>query len=208
MPTTLLCLHGFTMHGAGLRRSFGPLQERLGESVELVFPDAPGVASEESVAGLAAYLGGWRAAAPHLEWWNASEDRSVYHGWEASREALRREAERHSQIAVLGFSQGAGVAAALAGEARRGAFPPLRFVVLVAGFAPRAADIAPLFDPALEVPSLHIYGDADPFAKYAPGLAECFAPATRRVVNWPGPHAMPQRGPAAEALVEFVHAHA
>lgn len=208
MPTALLCLHGFTMHGAGLRRIMTGIAARLEDSVELVFPDAPHTASEESVRGLAAHLGGWRAAAPHLEWWNASKDGLTYEGWDASREVLRKEAARHPAVGVLGFSQGAGVAAAIAGEARRGTFPELDFAILIAGFAPRAVDIAPLLEPPLPLPSLHIWGDADPFAKHSPRLATHFAEESRQVVNWAGPHAIPQRGPAADALVEFVRAHA
>jgi predicted esterase len=207
VPTALLCLHGFTMHGAGLRRIMAEIEMRLADSVELVFPDAPHTASEESVRGLAAHLGGWRAAAPHLEWWNASDAGQTYRGWNASRELLRKEAARHAAVGVLGFSQGAAVAAAVAGEARRGSFPPLDFAILIAGFAPRASAIAPLFEPPLPLPSLHIWGTADPFAKHGPGLVSVFEEESRQVVNWAGPHAIPQQGPAADALVEFVRTH-
>jgi pimeloyl-ACP methyl ester carboxylesterase len=208
MRSALLSLHGFTMNGSGLRRILGGLEARLAESVELVFPDAPHTASEASVAALAERMGGPRAAPPNLEWWNSSDDGRNYQGWQASRDRLRQEVERHPAAGLLGFSQGAAVAAAIAALSCQGAFPPLRFVVLVAGFTPRALDLQPFFATPLELPSLHVWGEADAFAKHGPGLAERFDSRTRQVVTWPGGHNVPTRGNAADVLVEFVRSHA
>lgn len=38
---------------------------------------------------------------------------------------------------------------------------PLRFAVLFAGVRPRPADVCSLFDEPLDVPSLHVIGEAD-----------------------------------------------
>jgi pimeloyl-ACP methyl ester carboxylesterase len=207
MRTALLSLHGFTMNGPSLRRHLGELQARLAAHVDLVFPDAPHTASEASVAGLLTRMGGTRAPPPPLQWWNASDDGREYQGWQATRESLRQEVLRHPAAGLLGFSQGAAVAAALAALACRGAFPAVRFVVLVAGFAPRSAELLPLFDEPLTIPSLHIWGEDDALAKYGPGLAAKFSTLTRRIVTWKGPHAVPARGEAADAIVEFVRSH-
>lgn len=192
------------MHGASLRRLFGELEPRLSALVELSFPDAPHAASPASVDTLMARFGGLRPAPPHRQWWNASEDGLTYQGWEATRDHLRREVERHPRVGLLGFSQGAGVAAAIAALSCRGDFPPLAFVISIAGFTPRSSALAPLFQPPLELPSLHIWGEQDPFAKHGPGLAGCFAPKERRVVTWSGSHSIPTQGDAADALSEFV----
>jgi len=215
------------MNGAGLRHMMEELEPRLSDLLDLQYPDAPHVASEASVAGIAALMGGFRPKPPNRQWWNASDDGLTYHGWEQTRDDLRATAQRlvsaqrsvtaerqldtaqpQHGLALLGFSQGAAVAAALAALSRRGDLPPLRFVVLVAGFAPRAHDIEPLFDAPLEIPSLHVWGDADPFAKHGPRLLERFSPNTRQVLNWAGRHTIPTCGAAAETIAEFMRRHA
>ena len=208
MRTTLLCLHGFTMNAAGLRYMLADLEPRLADVVDFVYPSAPHTASEESVAGLAAALGGFRQKPPNLQWWNASEDGLTYLGWNESREFLAREVARYPRVAVFGFSQGAAVAAALAAASARGEFPRLDFVVLCAGFAARARDIAATFSSPVPVPSLHVWGAADTFAKHAPALLERFDPATREELRWEGRHLVPTSGPPADALVDFIRRHA
>jgi predicted esterase len=207
MRTALLALHGFTMNGPSLRRHLGELAARLADHVDLVFPDAPHTASEASVLGLLKRMGGTRAPAPQLQWWNAGDDGREYQGWQVTRDSLRQEVLRYPAAGLLGFSQGAAVAAAVAALASRGAFPALRFVVLVAGFAPRSAELQPFFDEPLTLPSLHIWGEEDAFAKHGPALASKFSTLTRRIVTWKGPHAVPARGEAANAIVEFVRSH-
>lgn len=221
VSTTLISLHGFTMNGAGLRHMLAELEPRLSDLLDFEYPDAPHLASEASVAGIASLMGGFRPKPPNRQWWNASDDGLTYDGWNETRDGLRATAQhiatarqqsesahpRHG-VALLGFSQGAAVAAALAALSLRGQFPPLRFVVLVAGFAPRARDIEPLFDSPIEVPSLHVWGHADPFAKHGPKLLERFAPHTRQVLEWAGRHVVPTSHGAGDALVEFMRRHA
>jgi len=58
------------------------------------------------------------------------------------------------------------------------------------------------------VPSLHVLGDADPFAKHGPALFERFDPETRQLLRWPGRHLVPSEGAAADAIIEFALQHA
>lgn len=207
MRTALVSLHGFTLNGAVLRRLLGDLEPRLSEHVDLHFPDAPHTASQASVAALQRRMGSTPSTPPHLEWWNASDDGRAYQGWQASVELLRAEVRRYPSVALFGFSQGAAVAAALAALACHGAFPALRCVVLIAGFAPRSSELLPFFDTPISLPSLHVWGEADAFSKHAPLLESKFSSLTRRVVTWPGAHRVPTRGAAADAIVEFVRSH-
>lgn len=204
MRITLLMLHGFTMNAAGLRHMSAGLEPRLADRIDFVYLDAPHTASEVSVAGLASLMGGVRPKPPNRQWWNASDDGNTYHGWSTTRDMLARELSRHSDVAVLGFSQGAAVAAALAAASSRGELPPLRFVVLIAGFTPRARDIAPLFAEPVRVPSAHVWGTSDRFAGQSPQLVERFDGATRRVLTWPGRHVVPSSGSAGDALVSLI----
>jgi predicted esterase len=197
-------LHGFTMNGAGLRHMCAPLEPRLADQVDFIYPDAPHAASDVSVAGLASLMGGVRPKPPNLQWWNASDDGFTYHGWSTTRDALANEVSRHAEVALLGFSQGAAVAAALAAASSRGQFPKLRFVVLIAGFTPRAHDIAPLFAEPVSVPSVHVWGEADRFAAHSPELAERFDVGTRHVLTWPGRHVVPSAGSVSDDLIELI----
>lgn len=180
------------------------LEPRLTDLVDVVYPNAPHTASDASVLGLASLMGGFRAKPPNLEWWNASDDGRSYRGWPASLEQLRTRIHPGARTALLGFSQGAAVAAALAALSQAGAFPPLACVVLVAGFPPRADELAPHFATPLAVPSLHVWDPADPFAKYSPALFERFAETSRERLLWAGRHAVPAEPPEADALVDFI----
>jgi pimeloyl-ACP methyl ester carboxylesterase len=208
MRTTLLGLHGFTMNGLALRRMLGALEPRLAEHVELSFADAPHAASEASVTNLVRRMGGSPSPPPNLEWWNSSEDGRQYQGWAETRAQLSALLQQRPSVGLLGFSQGAAVAAALSAVAQRGSMPSLGFVVLIGGFPPRAAELLPLFEEPLTMPSLHIWGEADPLAKHAALLVNKFSTLSRRVVTWPGPHSIPTRGEAADAIVDFVREHA
>jgi predicted esterase len=208
VKTTLIALHGFTMNAAGLRHMQSSLEARLADAVDVVYVDAPHEASEASVAGLASLMGGLRPKPPNLQWWNASDDGLTYEGWHETRNRLEAEVRRHPAVGLLGFSQGAAVAASLAAASSRGQFPSLDFVVLIAGFTPRAPEIASLFSEPVRVPSLHVWGEADPFARHAPALYQRFDPATREVLTWPGRHVVPSEGTPADALVAFVRRQA
>lgn len=198
MTTTILALHGFTWNGAVLQAELEPLLTGLGK---LVCLDAPHQCSPGSVDRLYERLGGPRRPPPHLCWWDASDDGREYRGWPESRERLRAALAKHAPAVLLGFSQGAIAAAAMA-ALRETAGP--RAVVLIGGTPPRADDIAPLFAEPIRLPSLHVWGERDPFAPGAAALAEHFDPATRTVAVWPGSHTIPKDGAAAAAIVEFL----
>ncbi len=205
MPTTLLAFHGYTLNGARMRAQMGALVEALAPHVDLVFPDGPHTCDPAAVDRLYQAWDTPRLPPPHLSWWDATDDGQTYRGFEQTMDAVRALAADASELAVLGFSQGAMLAAAIAAQSSAGTFPPLRFAVLIAGRKPRAAALQPLFEEPVRVPSLHVLGDADRLTgAHGPALAERFDPGTREVHRWPGPHMIPTRGPAAAAIVDFV----
>ena len=142
---------------------------------------------------------------PHRCWWDASDDGSEYRGWEVSLEQLRALCDRPGRVGLLGFSQGAIASTALAALHEHTQFPRLDFAILIAGRTPRANVFAPLLAAALRLPSLHIWGERDMGAAEAcPALVEAFDAQSRQVVTWPGPHTVPERGPAADAIVSWI----
>jgi predicted esterase len=203
----MLAFHGFTLNGSEMRAQLGPLVQALAPYVELMCPDAPHPCTPDSVDRLYAL---WRSPPrppPHLSWWDATDDGSVYQGWEETREQVGELVRRHEPVGVLGFSQGAMLAAVVAAMSMSGEVPPLRFAVLIAGRVPRALALKPLFERPIDVPSLHVWGERDPLAQSgAPDLVERFTAVGREVAPWSGPHKVPTPadGAPADSIVDFV----
>lgn len=208
MSSTLIALHGFTQNGSIMRASLAPLAARLPD-VTVECPDGPNPCSATSVERMHALLGG-TPEPPHRCWFDATDDGREYRGFETTKAELARLIESRSsgRVGLLGFSQGAICGASLAALSAHGRFPKLDFVVLVAGRVPRSDEVAPLLERPLPIPSLHIRGERDPIAKgHVEALVEHFDPATRTYVLWPGPHVVPTRGEAADAIVRFIEAN-
>lgn len=205
MALTLIALHGFTLNGALMRETLSPLSARLPADVVVECPDGPRECSEQSV-GRMQQLFGVATPAPHRCWFDSSDDGLEYRGFDLTRQTVAGLVESSpGPVGLLGFSQGAICAAALSALSVHGQFPKVSFVVLVAGRTPRAADIAPLFSQPLPLPSLHVWGTRDVITgPHSEALVEHFDAASRQVVQWPGPHTLPTRGAAADALVEFI----
>jgi len=202
--TRLLVLHGFTQNGAALRAHMEPLLARLPDSLELDFPDAPHACSPASVARMHARIGDATPPGPYRCWRDASDDGLQYRGFDETRALLTERASRGPRVGMLGFSQGAIAASAFAALAAHGQFPHLDFVILVAGRTPRAEQLAPLFGEPLALPSLHVCGTRDPMREPSARLAEAFDPGQRETASWMGPHVVPTRGSAADAIASFL----
>jgi predicted esterase len=208
VTTTLLCLHGFSQNGPALREQMQDLLPRLPTALVLDFPDGPHECSPESVERLQRFLRGAHLPPPHRCYWDATDDGRVYRGWEASLDLLRERVRGVQRLGVLGFSQGAGVSAALCALAARHEFPKIEFAVLIAGRRPRADAMQSLFAQPLDTPSLHVWGERDAIAnEHSPILVEHFTASQRQVVQWPGSHNVPTRGPASDVIVDFITAH-
>src|SRR5688500_13950010 len=93
------------------------------------FPDGPHACAPATVRRMESLLGGRTSSPPHRGGWDVSDDRRIHEGWEASRALLGPLLVGPTPVGLIGFSQGAVVAAALAALAERGELPPLRFVV-------------------------------------------------------------------------------
>jgi pimeloyl-ACP methyl ester carboxylesterase len=209
MSHTLLVFHGFTMNGEVMSDALEPLAKALEPHVRLVCLNAPHTCSAASVERMYRGASGLSLPPPHLCWWNASDDGLDYRGWPETRDLVREALDRYAPASVLGFSQGGTLAAAVAALSDSGELPPIRAAVLVAGRKPRAAQLQAAFMEPIAVPSLHVLGEQDTFTgQYCAELVECFSPAERAVVRWPGGHKVPTSGPALDAIARFVLEHA
>jgi fermentation-respiration switch protein FrsA (DUF1100 family) len=140
--------------------------DELASVAELVYLDAPSLAAGD--------FGWWHAV--DAERAPASDDpglggpRRHYEGWARTRDAIVSAFETQGPFdGVLGFSQGAALAALLVGlrapDGGATAKQPLRFdfAIVVSGFACNDRELARLYErsDAYDLPSLHVIGRED-----------------------------------------------
>lgn len=206
---TILAFHGFTLNGERMRAQLGGLFDALSTHADIVCPDAPHVCAEDSVARLYELWQVPRPAPPHLCWWDTTDDGSVYRGWPETLELVRGLLGKEVPSTLLGFSQGAILAAAVAALSAKGELPPLRSVVLLSGRTPRSDVLKPYFTGPIPLPSLHVWGNRDELVvSHGLELVKHFERRSTEICVWRGGHAIPTRGPAAATIVDFVRHHA
>lgn len=169
----LLCLHSFRTSGKIFQEQFkrSGLDTALSDIAELVYVDAPIAATGPPLDDVEPYFD-----PPFYEWWTSTkgaDQKWTYTGWDRSFAAVEEHLQRHGPYdGLLGFSQGAGLAAVLTGLQSRGHLlqdvPAFKCVVLVAGFKSREPLHAPAFEVPIAVPSVHLIGELD--AMRAAGL--------------------------------------
>ncbi|HEY0191789.1 MAG TPA: hypothetical protein VGC42_11760 [Kofleriaceae bacterium] len=193
----LLGLHGYHGSAAGLRGQAAALADAIAPVADLVCVDAPSLASGD------------------FGWWHASQEGAGvrYRGWEKTRDGLAGFCARSGPFdGVLGFSQGAALAALLValGAFDGAAAPRFDFAIAIGGFASRDPGHAAAFEVAggIDVPTLHVIGRRDgivaPRASHA--LASRFRGA--RVVEHDGGHVIPADAGVRAATAEFLDAMA
>jgi fermentation-respiration switch protein FrsA (DUF1100 family) len=178
----ILCLHGYHGSAAILRRQMAPVASALPNDVELVFVDAPSLASGD------------------FGWWHEG-----FRGWERTREWVIELVGREHFDGVFGFSQGAALAGLLAAVAVVEAAPiSFRFVIMVGGFTSAAPQHAALFLRPLHLPSLHVIGRSDVIvpARDSLLLAQRFADPV--IIEHPGGHFIPDDPGITARVTDFV----
>jgi predicted esterase len=200
----ILCLHGFRTNARILQFQCRDVVRLLGGRAEFVFVDAPHAARGKAEPIVEQLFPG----EPLFEWWNKNDETGAYEGLGATIDSVERAcAERGPFDGVLGFSQGACLAATLLerqvddGAAARTAF---RFGIIVSGFVPRDRALRTRFEARREgaaarvaVPVLLCRGAKD---YYPATLAPYFADA--RETEHGGGHELPTRKNAGEAWFE------
>lgn len=163
----ILCLHGFRGTAAILQRQLAAVRDTLESEADLVYLDAPTLATGG--------FGWWRAVTD-----TDSEDaedpgvlglpRTIYKGWKQSLDSIVRTIKDQGPFdGVLGFSQGgalAGIAAALSANKRDShAWSELdfQFALVFGGFPAADPSILEFYptDAGIDIPSLHVIGRSD-----------------------------------------------
>ncbi|RDX53785.1 hypothetical protein OH76DRAFT_1479564 [Lentinus brumalis] len=193
MVKKVLMLHGYAQNANIFSKRMRALRNACGKDVEFVFIDAPHVLvpvdfadafrakpgtsslSDSGAQGTSTDSDSDPALAPRY-WWNLKADpaaRSKTIGVEDSILLLRDVLSKDHYDGILGFSQGAAMAALVAALLEKPNLyppflidgkpphPPVTFCVAAAGFRP----MSPLFDsillPTYSTPTLHILGRTD-----------------------------------------------
>lgn len=222
----ILFLHGGGTNARIFEAQCRALAPRLEPYLRPVFAEAPFASPEPGADVVQVYgdfgaykrwtLGGPDAPEPDAAFtWRAVDG--------ALARALRADDARGATgpvVAVLGFSQGAKVAASLllrqqadpAAAAAALGLPAerctLRFAVLMAGrgplLPPNPEDPAPA-PPRLALPTLHVLGRRDPgLPKHRDLLRNLCAPAAAELIEWDGDHRLPIKTQDVEPVVNAI----
>jgi pimeloyl-ACP methyl ester carboxylesterase len=185
--TRILCLHGYHGSAAILRRQMSPVAAGLPADVELVYVDAPSLASGD------------------FGWWHEG-----FRGWERTRDWMVKLVGLQRYDGVFGFSQGAALAGLLAALCDATPAPaPVSFglAIMVGGFTSTSPQHAQLFKQKLQVPSLHIMGRRDAVIPMPDSqrLAERFAHPV--IIEHDGGHVIPDDAAISTRIAGFVASH-
>ena len=207
-PIRILALHSFRTNRAILEKQLvlaGWHHLLLRDSsASFTFLDAPHLASgpiPDDVKSIP-------TDDPYREWWNANRDPETdawhYDGCDVTLDALEHEWERTGPYdVILGFSQGAAVAALFSGVlASKGKTMP-KCIICISGIRVRDPRFDAVYDGIRDLPSFHVYGLRDPVKVMTNRLVASFA--APEVVQHERGHVVPRLGAQeAEKLVGFL----
>ncbi|KAG7442929.1 FSH1-domain-containing protein [Guyanagaster necrorhizus] len=230
---SILVLHGYAQNASIFSKRLGALRKQCGKDIDLVFVDGPHilqpvdlqfntasvVQSTESTLSAFGASEANNSEDPSLTlrgWYKANHDRTKAIGLEDSLVVLRDILKERKFDGVLGFSQGAALAAFLSallekpeayprflidGEAPH---PPLQFCISVAGFkiADPLSDI--VYNPTYATPTLHVLGRTDIIVteERANGLLK--VSANKRIEGHDGGHFVPSKTSWRKFLVAYL----
>ncbi|KAG7885079.1 hypothetical protein KL938_001336 [Ogataea parapolymorpha] len=191
---TILCLHGYAQNGptfsakaSGIRKALKKIgyhtvfvQGSLKiQKADLPFEVPPSENAEEEFD----YRG----------WWQPNDDYDL----QPALDAVKNYYKEHGPfIGIMGFSQGAGLAAVVCSKyaeiiGQPKASEELKFAILYAGFKLKPQQYQKYYENKIKLPTLHIFGELDTVVSpdRAEALVESCENAT--VLKHPGGHFVP-----------------
>ncbi|XP_075296427.1 esterase OVCA2 [Opisthocomus hoazin] len=203
-PLRLLALHGYRQSERRFRQRTGALRKALRGRAELVAVSAPHLVPGDEDDGGDDPPRGWWFSGPGT--FEAGEAAAAPAGLDESLSAVAAALEERGPFdGLLGFSQGAALAAMVCSLRARGdpRFP-VAFAILVAGFASCAPAHGHFYREPIALPTLHVVGDADAVipAPLSRKLARHFVEPV--VLAHPGGHFVPAAAPQKKAYLDFL----
>ncbi|CAM6017016.1 unnamed protein product [Sphagnum balticum] len=194
----VLCLHGFRQNASGFRGRLSALRKKLKNIADMVFIDAPHelpflyqkhqILSAFDPLQYESQSQGWSRS-----WWRIQEAFSNLGPFDG----------------VLGFSQGAAIAAVLC-QLRSSSNMDFRFVILCSGFPSPVLQHQQLIETGavdgIACPSLHIFGRQDRQIGVCKSkqLVDLFDANTRMIVEHDSGHIIPTKPQYVQQYVQFL----
>ncbi|KAK9448144.1 serine hydrolase FSH [Limtongia smithiae] len=210
----ILFLHGFTQSGTLFYKKTSALRKVLSKNGghTALYPTAPIKLSVPDSADPEerATLQGQGIDDDSYAWWTKDDDRLEYEGidktWEFLTEYIRTEGPF---VGVIGFSQGAALAAMLCTQITTlvPEHGPLKFAVLYSGFRSPLPQHADMYTPPISTtPTLHVLGSVDTVVSEERSIALWNAcdSAARTMYRHPGGHFVPSSKEALNFAVGWI----
>lgn len=212
-PLRVLCLAGFRQSERGFREKTGALRKVFRGRAELVCLSGPHAVADGAEPDSGTCLPeeqprGWWFSQQEADVFSALEEPTTCRGLEAALETVAQALSGLGPFdGLLGFSQGAALAALVCALGRGGdpRFPLPRFIILVSGFCPRGLGLEePFLQGPLSLPSLHVFGDTDRVipAEESMQLASRFSGAV--TLTHSGGHFIPAAATQRQAYLKFL----
>lgn len=172
-PLRVLCIHGYRQNSDSFREKTGALRKLLKKSVELVFMSAPHTVQTTANEAEKDNSSGPVGEEDPRGWWFSDVDARSFSaqlrceqslGLEQSVSAVRETVQEQGPFdGILGFSQGAAFVAMLCSLQEQNLEPlfNFRFAILIAGFRSACTEHDQFYKTALQIPSLHVFGQED-----------------------------------------------
>ncbi|KAM4699426.1 esterase OVCA2 [Discoglossus pictus] len=166
----LLALHGYWQNEKSFREKTGALRKILKKHAEIVYISAPLVVPEPDACtnngesnSVQDEARGWWFSDTQNNSFDAMEETKSCSGLEESLDTV---AKAFSELGpfngILGFSQGAALAAMLCALKQKGDIRfQFDFAILVSGFKSLAYEHTEYYQDPIAVPSLHVFGETD-----------------------------------------------
>ncbi|KAJ3798261.1 FSH1-domain-containing protein [Lentinula aff. detonsa] len=218
----VLCLHGYSQNANMFSKKLAALRQQLPE-VELVFIDAPHVLQPVDLPAPSqmGYFSGFDSEPPPKDpqrgWWKTQNVQNIAAGLEVTLTLLRDVLKEQGVFnGVLGFSQGAVLAALLSGllekpamypsflEDGKAVHPPFEFCISFAGYKPLDPLGAKLLTPNFKTPTLHVIGHNDIIVTPERAQSLIDASLNGRVEFHDGGHFVPSKTAWRKFLAEYI----
>ncbi|KAF9479353.1 FSH1-domain-containing protein [Pholiota conissans] len=224
--TRVLVLHGYAQNNVIFSKRLAALRKE-GKDIDFVFVAAPHtLLPEDMFAPPSSFDAQGDDAAPTAEqiqsspstaqrgWWRAKQ--AEYEGLTDSLIYLRNIMKETTFDGVLGFSQGAALAALLTSLLERphlyppflidgkSPHPPFKFCIAVSGFRMRDSFCDPFFSPPYETPTLHVIGKTDALVSEESSRRLVEASKNPRVEEHEGGHFVPSKAPWRKFLANYI----
>lgn len=205
----LLCLHGFAQSGEMFAKKASGLRKPLTKAGhDLLFISGPLVLTPND---LPFDPDPSQADIDMRAWWVVNEASPDYLKTEKAMETVRETLETKGPFdGIIGFSQGAGLTAALTKLIGSEQFcpnhPKIKFAIMFSSFKLNEKMFPGIYDEPFSTPSLHILGSLDTVVseERSMQLYDAWEPSKRTLVKHPGGHYVPSAKPLVQQVLAFV----